>query len=175
MGFKAQTCWTELLVFWGVWNHSRILIFGPDWLFSGFPEPWLQPKTYWCHLKMLKEHKTQYEERKKKPTDLDLHCLPLSMWIYSNNSDQVIWLAENKTWAWHLNLFSRERVNTPRVWNTENIFLKICKSYKHIDVSALNCLFIGFGTISYILNLGCINFYIHCTIKFKCSHKLLNA
>ena len=32
---------------------------------------------------------------KKKPTDLDLHCLPLSMWIYSNNPDQAIWLAEN--------------------------------------------------------------------------------
>ena len=31
----------------------------------------------------------------KKPTDLDLHCLPLSMWIYINNLDQVIWLAEN--------------------------------------------------------------------------------
>ena len=30
----------------------------------------------------------------QKPTDLDLHCLPLSMWIYSNNLDQVIWLAE---------------------------------------------------------------------------------
>ena len=29
------------------------------------------------------------------PTDLDLHCLPLSMQIYSNNLDQVIWLAEN--------------------------------------------------------------------------------
>ena len=26
----------------------------------------------------------------KKPTDLDLHCLPLSMRIYSNNPDQVI-------------------------------------------------------------------------------------
>ena len=31
----------------------------------------------------------------QKPTDLDLHCLPLSMWIYSNNLDQAIWLAEN--------------------------------------------------------------------------------
>ena len=30
----------------------------------------------------------------QKPTDLDLHCLPLSMWIYINNLDQVIWLAE---------------------------------------------------------------------------------
>ena len=39
IGFKAQTCWTELLVFWGVWNRSRILIFGPEGLFSGFPEP----------------------------------------------------------------------------------------------------------------------------------------
>ena len=27
----------------------------------------------------------------KKPTDLDLHC----MWMYINNLDQVIWLAEN--------------------------------------------------------------------------------
>ena len=32
----------------------------------------------------------------KKPTDLDLHCLPLSMWIYSKNLDQVIWLAEKE-------------------------------------------------------------------------------
>ena len=47
----------------------------------------------------------------KKPTDLDLHCLPLSIWIHSNNSDKVIWLAENEEWAWHLNLFSRTRVN----------------------------------------------------------------
>ena len=38
----------------------------------------------------------------KKPTDLDLNCLPLSMWIYSNNPDQVIWLADNYKWAWYL-------------------------------------------------------------------------
>ena len=31
----------------------------------------------------------------KKPTDLDLHYLTLSMWIYSNNPDQASWLAEN--------------------------------------------------------------------------------
>ena len=31
----------------------------------------------------------------KKPTDLDRHCLPLNIWISSNNWDQVIWLAEN--------------------------------------------------------------------------------
>ena len=31
----------------------------------------------------------------KKLTDLDLHCLSLSMWICIYNLDQVIWLAEN--------------------------------------------------------------------------------
>ena len=30
-----------------------------------------------------------------EPTDLDLHCLPLSMWMYINNQDEMIWLAEN--------------------------------------------------------------------------------
>ena len=33
------------------------------------------------------------------------------MWIYINNLDQVIWLAENQKWARHLNLFSMTRVN----------------------------------------------------------------
>ena len=32
------------------------------------------------------------------------------MWIYINNLDQVIWLAENLKRAWHLNLYSRTRV-----------------------------------------------------------------
>ena len=33
-------CWTNLLAFWGVWNWSRILNFGPDWLFFRFsPSP----------------------------------------------------------------------------------------------------------------------------------------
>ena len=36
----------------------------------------------------------------------------LSMWIYSNNLDQVIWLAVNWKWAWHLNLISRTRVTS---------------------------------------------------------------
>ena len=36
MGFKAQTCWTDLLAFWGVWNRSRIVNFGPDRLFFRF-------------------------------------------------------------------------------------------------------------------------------------------
>ena len=29
-------CWTDLLAFWGVWNRSRILNFGPDRLFFRF-------------------------------------------------------------------------------------------------------------------------------------------
>ena len=45
----------------------------------------------------------------KKPTDLDLHCLPFSTWNRINNLHQVIWLADNK-WSWHLNLFSMTRV-----------------------------------------------------------------
>ena len=68
----------------------------------------------------------------KKATDLDLHCqsiqifniagqqshigavphcVSFSMWIYINNLDQVIWLADNLKRPWHLNLFSMERVN----------------------------------------------------------------
>ena len=31
----------------------------------------------------------------EKPTDLDLHCLSLNMWISIKNPDQVMWLAEN--------------------------------------------------------------------------------
>ena len=42
MGFKAQTCWTELLAVLGVWNRSKIRIFSPDQLFSGFLEPWYE-------------------------------------------------------------------------------------------------------------------------------------
>ena len=45
-----------------------------------------------------------------KPTDLYLHCLPFSLWIFINNLDQVIWLAKKLKMAWHLNLFSRTRV-----------------------------------------------------------------
>ena len=36
--------------------------------------------------------------------------LSLSMWVYINNLVQVIWLAENKKWSGHLNLFSMTRV-----------------------------------------------------------------
>ena len=36
----------------------------------------------------------------------DLHGLSLNMWLSIKNLDQVIWLAGNQKWAWHLNLFS---------------------------------------------------------------------
>ena len=47
---------------------------------------------------------------RSKPTDLDPHCLSLRFWICINNLDQIIWLAENYKWAWHLTLFSMARV-----------------------------------------------------------------
>ena len=47
------------------------------------------------------------------PTDLGLLYLSLNIWLSIKNLDQVIWLAGNLKWAWHLNLFSMTRVNTP--------------------------------------------------------------
>ena len=49
--------------------------------------------------------------------------LLLSMWIYINKAGQVIWLAINLKWAWHLNFFSRTRVNVPNV----KITLALCR------------------------------------------------
>ena len=37
------------------------------------------------------------------------------MWIYINNLDQVIWLAENFKRVWHLNLFSRTKVKSVNI------------------------------------------------------------
>ena len=67
----------------------------------------------------------------KKSTDLELHCLPLSMWIYINNLDQVIWLAENQKLAWHLNLFSRTRVKIIRATTWENAPPYMCSQRKY--------------------------------------------
>ena len=52
----------------------------------------------------------QLASEEAKQTDLDLHCLSLNMWISIKNPDEVIWLAGNYKWAWHLNLFSMTRV-----------------------------------------------------------------
>ena len=60
----------------------------------------------------------------QKPTDLDLHCLPWNIWICINNLDQVIWLAENWKWVWHLiRIYTVQRKDisaTNRTW--VNIF-----------------------------------------------------
>ena len=53
--------------------------------------------------------------------DLNLHCLSLNMWISIKNPDQVIWLAGNYKWGWHLNLFSMSRV---KIYP----FSEVCKS-----------------------------------------------
>ena len=63
----------------------------------------------------------------KKPTDLDLHCLPINMWIYIKYLDKVIWLAENLKRACHFNLFSRTRANellilVPQTNTCTNVF-----------------------------------------------------
>ena len=68
------------------------------------PLGWLGRKT------STQTNKIQISWLLVKPTDMDLHCLLLSMCNYINNLDQVIWLAENWKWAWHLNLFSGTRV-----------------------------------------------------------------
>ena len=50
-----------------------------------------------------------------------VHCLSFSSWIYINNWDQAIWLAENWKRAWHLNLFNKTRAKNlgicdPKFW-----------------------------------------------------------
>ena len=42
----------------------------------------------------------------QKPTDLDLHCLTLSIWICINKLDQAIWLAKNYMWACGILIYS---------------------------------------------------------------------
>ena len=47
------------------------------------------------------------------------------MWIYINNLDQVIWLAENWKWVWHFNSFSMTRINT-KILNSHFNYLRMC-------------------------------------------------
>ena len=54
-----------------------------------------QPLSCWTWSSAFANSVDPDQLASEKPTDLDLHCLPLSMWIYINNLDQVIWLAEN--------------------------------------------------------------------------------
>ena len=69
-------------------NYRLILLLSADDIFNPYPaEP-----GYTLPLQTVK---IQISWLLKKPTDLDLHCLSFSMWIYINNLDQIIWLAEN--------------------------------------------------------------------------------
>ena len=55
-----------------------------------------KPLSCWTQIyKPLQTVQIQISWLLKKPTDLDLHCLPFCMWIYINNLDQGIWLAHN--------------------------------------------------------------------------------
>ena len=44
------------------------------------------------------------------------------MWICIKIQNQVIWLAENQKWTWHLNLFSRTRVKINTVAPDKALF-----------------------------------------------------
>ena len=96
-----------------IWNGaSLVILVDPKWqFFACIVNPC--PAEPGCTLP-LQTVQIQISSLLKKPTDLDLHCLPLSIWIYINNLDQVIWLAENWKWMWHLNLFSMTRL---KLWN----------------------------------------------------------
>ena len=82
MGFKAQTCWTNLLAFWGVWNRSRILNFGPDRLFFRFSRALIQGMTFF-HQIVLEIYKTKSLDHETKVIGLwnvgnhDLHQMTL--------------------------------------------------------------------------------------------------
>ena len=79
-------------------------------LLSACPEASLLTLSYWTWIFPAFANSDDQIWLMKKPTDLDLHCLSLSMWICINNLEQEIWLAENWKWAWLLNLFSMAKV-----------------------------------------------------------------
>ena len=57
------------------------------------------------------------------PTDLDLHCLSFSIWIYINDLDQVIWLADKTNRVWHHDLFSIGlMMSTPKQNCSQNLW-----------------------------------------------------
>ena len=67
-----------------VWNFRSLIApsFNPC---PAEPRYALPMQIVWIEISLLLQ----------KPTDLNLHCLSLSMWICINNLDKVIWLAKN--------------------------------------------------------------------------------
>ena len=43
-------------------------------------------------------------------SDLDLHCLSFSLWIWTKTLYDVVWLADSQKWVWLINLFSKRQV-----------------------------------------------------------------
>ena len=83
-----------------MWQHKRPGIGNTfSWLFFFYfehrrlvnPSP-AEPR----YILLLQIVQIQISWLLQRPNDLDLHCLPFSIWICINNVDQVIWLAENK-------------------------------------------------------------------------------
>ena len=74
-------CWTDLLAFWGVWNRSRILNFGPDRLFFRFSRALIWVYTFPIYNKVRWEN----------------YCNTLSC----KQIDSVrIWIKQGKMWQW---------------------------------------------------------------------------
>ena len=99
----------------------------------------------------------------KKPTDLDLHSLPLTVWAYINNLDLVIWLTENLKGTWHLNLFSMTRI---KLFS----FLCACTLLSKVMSFSIYC----FCALSLSLSLSlCVYSFILCIQYSNCLRKMV--
>ena len=82
------------------------------------------------------------------------------MWISIKNPDQVIWLAGNLNWVWHLNLFSMRRVKTVVSFYQLPLYILIFLVY----------------SIFYLKNSQIYSSpLVHCIIRYFClctTHKL---
>ena len=96
------------------------------------------------------------------PTDLDLSCLPFSIWICINNPDQVNWLAEKTKWARHLNLFSMTRVK--EWWHTFWMLSAIC--IRPCGCLLLNFLFFMFCTVHCLVDIIALDKMLSSTKKY---------
>ena len=81
MGFKAQTCWTDLLAFWGVWNRSRILNFGPDQLFFRFSRALF---TVFAHSIQTPQPLTHFIQIWTSTIYYPMLCLKIAGWVANN-------------------------------------------------------------------------------------------
>ena len=78
-------CWTDLLAFWGVWNRSRILNFGPDRLFFRFSRALDYSNGFFC--------------RSVRPS-VDTILSRQLLLQFSRNFDETFQLLFPRTWRW---------------------------------------------------------------------------